>query len=170
MRTEPLLAPVRSSCFRSKGLVITRGERRQRGCAKPALSVFPRLGRHLPWPTRGCVALSFLFTSATLSSLLKSMPEALNSCKVALKAAVSVSSSSGLKKGAYCWKGTVDTLTLGQVVVLTGGTPMMTRTLAVSPGRRLRAVQHRGACGAQIHEQTTSSTRKSALSQRRDGG
>ena len=74
-----------------------RRERRQRGSAKPPLSAFPRLGRHLLWLKRGCVALASSLLARPLSSLLKSMPEAFNSCGVSLKAAVSVSSSSGLK-------------------------------------------------------------------------
>ena len=34
------------------------GENRHRGSSKPAPSMYSRLGRHLPWLTRGCVALA----------------------------------------------------------------------------------------------------------------
>ena len=63
------------------------------------------------------------------------MPEALNPCSVSLKAAVSVSSSSGLKYDAYCWKGIVDTRHAGQTGVhySVAGEPMITRTLEPLP-------------------------------------
>src|SRR5262245_46587123 len=56
---------------------------------------------------------SFLFTSEVSGSVVRSIPAALNSSHVALKAVVRVSSSSGVKNGACSLKGIVDTPTHG---------------------------------------------------------
>jgi hypothetical protein len=69
-----------------------------------------------------------------------------------------VSSSSGLKKGAYCWKGTVDTSIwrLGGRLFKTlshrlpGGRPMMPYFNSLAGGC-LRAVHHDRACDAPSH-------------------
>ena len=101
---------------------------------------------------------SFLFTSATLSSLLKSMPEALNSCKVALKAAFSVSNPRAENRARIVGKASL-TLPLrrtgGNRKALSHRSPWGDfdddKTLAVSAERCLRAVHHVRACGAPLH-------------------
>ena len=79
-------------------------------CRKSCEPRSPRARRWTPPATRGCVALAcalerdIVFTAQVKTG-------GAQPCHVTSKAAVRVSSSWGLKKGAYCWKGASNTPT-----------------------------------------------------------